>query len=150
MNLTRLQVYGVLAALVCLAFLGTVYRPCLWIFSCLFMAFCAPKWPSGISWTNTYISISGSNYILINLGAGTGWMFMSWLNGWLFTHRSPNYVLYVPILVGVLLCVQLIVMQIVASRHGARQQNVQGYNGDEMHKLVDSEEDEEVEHFSAL
>ena len=43
-----------------------------------------------------------------------------YLNGWLFTYKSPNAIMYVLLFCAVALCIHIVIMQVVASRHGER------------------------------
>ena len=72
-------------------------------------------------------------------------MFFPWLNGWLFTHKTPEDVMYVLIIIAVIMCIQLVIMQVVASRHGIRFKHVKKNTElEEMAKLISDEEDEDI------
>jgi hypothetical protein len=61
-------------------------------------------------------------------------MVFPWLNGWLFRHGAYVYIMYVLIIIGAIMCVQLVVMQTVASHHGDRFQ--QGGKTTELTRLT--------------
>ena len=116
-----LQIYGVLAVCVCLVYLGPTSKVCLWVFACLNNFLGSPVWPAGIAWMDRYSKVTGITLILLNVGSNTGIMLFQYVSGWIFTYRSADDVLYLLLLCTVAVCVQIVPMQLVASRHGRRQ-----------------------------
>ena len=104
----------------CLGYLGIKAKVYLWVFACLSNAFGAPMWPGGLTWTDRYIVVSGVVFTIMNLGAGVSCSLSSYLVGWIFTNRDPNSVIYVLFFCAVFMCVIMVIMQIIGSKHGER------------------------------
>ena len=56
----------------------------------------------------------------MSIGAGTSGLFFSYFTGWLFTNKDADAVMYVLFFCATIMCVLIVIMQIVASRHGER------------------------------
>ena len=56
----------------------------------------------------------------MNIGAGTSGLFFNFFTGWLFTNKDADAVMYVLFFCATIMCVLIVIMQIVASRHGER------------------------------
>ena len=119
------QLYLVFGVCVCLAILGPAQKTYLWLFSCLHMLFGSPIWPAGISWMNCYTEVTGVTMILLNAGSSTAMLAFQYLIGWLFTHNSADDVLYLFMACAAAMCVQIIPMQIYASRRGNRYEQLE-------------------------
>ena len=128
--------------ILCLAFVGTNNKTNLYVFACLHNAFSSPIWPGGYNWTNQYIVVSGIVFVVMTIGSGLANFIFNWIAGWLFTHRSGGDVIYVLMSCAFLTCVVIVVMQIVASKHGVRF-NAGNANNDTKDEGNDKEEDKE-------
>lgn len=110
----------VLVFVVCMGLLGTQTKVYLWTFSCLANAFAAPIWAGGLAWADRYIVLSGVVLLVLNLGAGISGIIFNYLSGWLFTNADANAVMYLLFICAVIMCVLIVIMQVVGSRHGER------------------------------
>ncbi|XP_013406115.1 sodium-dependent glucose transporter 1-like [Lingula anatina] len=91
-----------------------------WIFNALLGLFLAPVFPSGVSWANRYLDMSGIAVAIVLLGASGGGFVYQWITGALFDAIGPNALMYVMTGDGLLLAQSYVTLQIIASRQGDR------------------------------
>ena len=92
----------------------------LWSLSCVTGFMLGPTYPSVISWYNRYVEMTGMLVAVADIGVGFGTTSSTWLSGFLFQYKGPEFVFYMLVAAGVAVCLVLVPMQIVFAVKGER------------------------------
>jgi len=87
-----------------------------WAFACISGFFIGPLYPTGISWANRYITLTGVAYTITLVGGGMAGVSFTVAIGWFFQHNGPKPMLYFVIGYSALACALAISMHLVARR----------------------------------
>ena len=103
----------------------------------------ASIFPSGISWAETYMQLTGKSTAVLVVGSALGEMSLPALTGFLFQLKSPMFLMYV-MLAGAIMCIVVyIIMQNLASNKGERYQRVS--TASQSKRFLNNEDDTDLE-----
>ena len=85
------------------------------------MLLSAPVWPSGLTWADKYIILSGTVLAGIDIFVALSGFIFNWFVGYLYTNHGPDSIFYYMFIMACIMCVLILIMQIVASTRGMRQ-----------------------------
>ncbi|KAH3871407.1 hypothetical protein DPMN_034607 [Dreissena polymorpha] len=118
--LIMIETGGCLASGIALVFLGTRSHLALWVIMPIFGVFIAPLFPSGISWANFHIDVTGIAITIFLLGGSVGGIAYMKVMGFLFDNYGPKTFLYTLLAYGIAVFLLSTIMNLVGAQHGSR------------------------------
>ena len=101
----------------------------LWFCTAVLGAGMASIFPTGITWAERYMRMTGKATSVLVVGSALGEMFMPALTGYLFETKGPMWLLYIMLGAGLLSAVLYIIMQNLASNKGERYEKLTQWLG---------------------
>ena len=99
----------------------------IWYASALLGFGMASIFPTGITWAERYMEVTGKSTAVFVIGSALGEMCMPALTGFLFEAKDPMWLLYVMLASAVVCIVVYIIMQNLASNSGVRYKELKSF-----------------------
>ena len=114
------EVYGMVLWTILMAFWGHKSVTGFWTCSVLVVFFRDPIWPSAMTWADKYVVLFDIVVGLSDMSSKTSDALFAWLIGYMYEYVSMESMFYLSAAWGVVLCVLLVIMHLIATRHGSR------------------------------
>ena len=95
-------------------------RPNFWLTTTAFAFMAGPLFPSGYTWIDRYVPMTGFTYGVLNAGVGLGGFLFQWVAGYIYNYKSHENLLYLSLSCSISLMVLMIVTQCIGTQHGDR------------------------------
>jgi hypothetical protein len=115
-----LETGGVLLSSILLAIFANSNSTALWVLIQPIAFFIGPMWPTGVSWTDYHIELTGMGMASQMLGASVGFLFYLSLIGYLYDNIGPHSFVYQAAGTALFGFVIAVTLDIIGSRHGSR------------------------------
>ena len=111
---------GVLLSSILLAIFANSYSIALWVLIQPIAFFIGPMWPTGVSWTDYHIELTGMGMASQMLGASVGFLIYLSLIGYLYDNIGPHCFVYQAVGTAIVGFVIAVTLDLIGSRHGNR------------------------------